>query len=795
MAKQTSRQLVLDRRQALSQGGKNASIKGSTPNRVRSSGDARATRTDSAFVKTNKSLTNSNNSSSQSSSSSFQSSTSGNSNSSRSYKSSVAHSSRQLVIARREALSRRGKSADHTKDITRVDVERKKFQNAPSYESKKDEHCCPECEQKAIEETSNTISKPEISLTLNKRTTNHRSTIKRKAITNSSRAFVLARREALSKHGKSAGKQPTTAASVARQGNPDLTTKEIAQRVRELKSKTGATGSKRTSVTRPCGPNKNGAKQNANAPDAHWKVGISETSTGQIVTGTQANRSIKTTGNEASTCRSITGTQYLGSEVIDSFCNGSNTPISQPAKVAVTSTSHGNLVTGNEVGRSEKVTGDEPGTCKNLTGTEYISANQSNNYCGGVNPSPSKIGYSQTIEGQKVSGTMTGRSGLVTGNEAGSNKGLTGDQYLGADPLPSGRPAAKVGSLETIRGNGVTGTDVSRRDNVTGNEAGSCKNVTGDEYVGSRQFDSFCGTKPAPDPAKVGLSVTNKTQTVSGTMTGRSPLVTGDEPGTCKAVTGTPYAGLDQANQWCDNSASSEIEARTPRQLGTPAARLTGLQPGIGGKMTGAHKGACEPLTGTPYVGGDQLIDNCGVSNIPEGYAHQENVEKAAAWTSFSVKSPARQAHIQNEINSGVTGTSYEDSSKITGPFDMAANKVTGTEQFRFDRKPSNSQNNKVDEIVNEESKQRPTSQITGEGQSAGLNITGDDWARGEHVTGTEGASAKRRNPSRPGGMNAMKASELKRNQEVLEPDFLITGSSGNTREGQLVTFSGGARG
>ena len=795
MAKQTSRQLVLDRRQALSQGGKNASIKGSTPNRVRSSGDARATRTDSAFVKTNKSLTNSNNSSSQSSSSSFQSSTSGNSNSSRSYKSSVAHSSRQLVIARREALSRRGKSADHTKDITRVDVERKKFQNAPSYESKKDEHCCPECEQKAIEETSNTISKPEISLTINKRTTNHRSTTKRKAITNSSRAFVLARREALSKHGKSAGKQPTTAASVARQGNPDLTTKEIAQRVRELKSKTGATGSKRTSVTRPCGPNKNGAKQNANAPDAHWKVGISETSTGQIVTGTQANRSIKTTGNEASTCRSITGTQYLGSEVIDSFCNGSNTPISQPAKVAVTSTSHGNLVTGNEVGRSEKVTGDEPGTCKNLTGTEYISANQSNNYCGGVNPSPSKIGYSQTIEGQKVSGTMTGRSGLVTGNEAGSNKGLTGDQYLGADPLPSGRPAAKVGSLETIRGNGVTGTDVSRRDNVTGNEAGSCKNVTGDEYVGSRQFDSFCGAKPAPDPAKVGLSVTNKTQTVSGTMTGRSPLVTGDEPGTCKAVTGTPYAGLDQANQWCDNSASSEIEARTPRQLGTPAARLTGLQPGIGGKMTGAHKGACEPLTGTPYVGGDQLIDNCGVSNIPEGYAHQENVEKAAAWTSFSVKSPARQAHIQNEINSGVTGTSYEDSSRITGPFDMAANKVTGTEQFRFDRKPSNSQNNKVDEIVNEEAKQRPTSQITGEGQSAGLNITGDDWARGEHVTGTEGASAKRRNPSRPGGMNAMKASELKRNQEVLEPDFLITGSSGNTREGQLVTFSGGARG
>ena len=52
MAKQTSRELVLERRKALSQGGKNASINRSTPNRVRSSMDARSTRTDQSFVKT-----------------------------------------------------------------------------------------------------------------------------------------------------------------------------------------------------------------------------------------------------------------------------------------------------------------------------------------------------------------------------------------------------------------------------------------------------------------------------------------------------------------------------------------------------------------------------------------------------------------------------------------------------------------------------------------------------------------------------------------------------------------------
>ena len=72
---------------------------------------------------------------------------------------------------------------------------------------------------------------------------------------------------------------------------------------------------------------------------------------------------------------SITGTEYLGAEIFRTFCQNEPDPL-QPAKVRVSATSHGNRVTGNEVGRSEKVTGDEPGTCKNVTGTEYISANQ-----------------------------------------------------------------------------------------------------------------------------------------------------------------------------------------------------------------------------------------------------------------------------------------------------------------------------------------------------------------------------------------------------------------------------------
>ena len=793
MAKQSSREVALERRKALSNSGKKtSSMGGSSSNRIRTASDARVTRTDQSFLKQRNNQKEPLAKARERSQPVVAPSLQKGANQLRQLK-PVPNPSRELVLARRDALSRRGKPAAKSKDRTRVDSDHR------SSKASNPKNSVAETAQSSVNHnvhlSANSAKTIKTSETLSRavgRNGSTRTTTKRRSIQNPSRALVLARREAQSKHGKTAAKQPTSPASVARQGDPDLSSREISQRVRELKSKSGAIGKNCAGATRPCGPNKNGAKQSA-AADAHWKVGVSSTPSGQKVTGTQANRSIKTTGNEASTCRSITGTEYLGSEVFETFCQSS--PVSsQPAKVRVTATSHGNRVTGNEVGRSEKVTGDEPGTCKALTGTEYISANQTNAYCGEVQPSPRKVGQSLTEEGRTVSGVMVGRSSKVTGDEAGANRPLTGDQYLGSDPLPAGRPAEKVGALTTIRGTGVTGTNVSRSQQVTGNEHGSCKIVTGDEYVDADQFQGFCGDLPNPEAAKVGFSVTNKSQVVSGTRTGRSSLVTGDEPGTCKAVTGTPYVGLDQAGQWCNKNSVETIRQRTPRQLGTPGASLTGQQPGIGGKMTGAERGACEQLTGTPYVGGDQLVNACG-ADAPSGSDLQEVQTESAPWTHFSIQSPARAAHLNSRQRGGVTGTSYEKGARITGPFDMAYEKVTGTEQFRFDRRPRQIQAAPVSEPLVDQAP-REISRVTGEGISAGLNITGDDWDRGERVTGTEGASARRRNPSRPGVMGAVRRPvDIKRNDEMAIPVSRVTGSSGNTGEGSLITVSGGARG
>ena len=795
MARLSSRELALERRKALTTAGKKASVAVSAgANRVRSADDARKTRTNSDPIAAapsqaatpvatqrpkHKSLTAS-------------------SSSHRSRVKPVSHPSRELVVARREALSRRGKSADTTKDRNRAEVARKTATTtsttAPSI-SKKD---CG-CGGSAAAETPTRLSRQAVSVDLSTKGSSRRSKApKRRAIDNPSRALVLARREAMSKHGKTAGKQPTSAAAVARQANPDLTSRELAQQVRELRAKSGARSKQSAGVTRPTGPNRNGSKQAASA-DAHWKVGESETTGGQTVTGTQANRSVKTTGNEASTCRSITGTEYLGAEVFQTFCQSAPTPTT-PAKVRVSATTHGNRVTGNEVGRSEKVTGDEPGTCKSVTGTEYISANQSAAYCGGTTPSPRKVGHSQSQQGRPISGVMVGQSSNVTGNEAGANRSLTGDQYLGSEPLPEGRPATKVGLSETLSGTGVTGTLVGRSSAVTGDEFGSCHRVTGNQYLSSEQFSTFCGSKQEAEAPKVGFSVTNRNLVVSGTQTGRSERVTGDEPGTCKAVTGTPYAGLEQAGNYCGNSAVQAIRERTPVRPGTPSSPMTGLQPGIGGVMTGGERGACEAVTGTPYIGADQLSSACGAA-APLGTETHGQSPEGSSWTRFSVVSPARAAQQQREISKGVTGTAYEDSSRITGPFDLAGGKITGTEQFRFDNREfqerhSQSKGQRQFQPTTPEVEvavQEPASRVTGEGSST--KVTGDDWDRGEHVTGTEGVSARRRNPSRSGGREAMPPFERKRNEQSEWPESRVTGSSGSTSKGSLITVSGGARG
>ncbi len=602
------------------------------------------------------------------------------------------------------------------------------------------------------------------------------------------RAASLARREATSKRGKSGvGKNGVSAAQTARAGNPNLNSRDLSKALREQRSKNGAAGQKKS---RPSGRRRpNASADSGAAQDAPWKVGASKTVQGQTVTGTMVGRSTSVTGDEPSTCRAVTGTEYLGADIFRDFCQ--TDPVATTAKkVVVTTTSHGNAVSGNRFGRGEKVTGNEPGTCKAVTGNEYISAEQQQGYCGEfASKSARKVSMAETMKGKVVSGSNVGRSANVTGDEPGMSRALTGTQYT--KPSDIGNAPAKVGVSTTLRGGSITGTTVGRRENMTGDEPGSCRNITGDDYVGQEQYSGFCDATPKPQDRKVGVSATNKGMGVTGTLTDRASKVTGNEPGSCKAVTGTPYAGAEQAANFCQAEDAAMATMRTKQSRSTPGMSMTGQQPGIGGVMTGADKGACDPVSGTPYVGADQFAAACPATPADTASADfPQPINGQAPWQQFSVTSPSGGA-ASAKGSTGITGSQYEQG-QITGPFGMAAGKLTGTEEARFgggaqaaDRRP----------VVAEDYEGRIKSRITGEGQDAGLKITGDDWDRGSNVTGTEGASAVKRNPTVRTGPAIAMAVTQKRNEELPMPNSKVTGGSGNTEKGSLITYSGGARG
>lgn len=719
------------------------------------------------------------------------------------------------------------------------------------------------------------------------------------------RALARARRAALAQDGKAGLRRVAQAIKIAAT-LPDqdwqaaiakgATGRQIAMQRRLVQSLAGRMGAGQAS-TRPTGRVR--ARLEVPAPP---KVEEGHTLSGHTVTGTMVERSPKVTGNEPGSCRIITGTEYIGAEQYETICKSRPEP--GPAKVGVSTTLRGHKVTGTEVGRSAKVTGDEPGACRNITGTEYLSAERYEEFCATrLQPlMPPKIGVTQTDKGKVVTGTLVGRSPKVTGDEAGADRSITGTRYT--QPAPDTGPD-KVIVTHTAGGKPVTGTAVGHTVKITGDEPGACRGITGTQYLATEQFVEICHTAPPPvprkvsvmssrkdlpvtgtdvgrsakvtgdepgacrnitgtqyfnardfgplctvgGPRKVGAAQTLAGQTVTGTEVGRSPKVTGDEPGGCTPVTGTdytvadpevcavstpiapvakvqvdqtwrgqpitgshvgrsskvtgdeyggcapisgtPYIGRSQYANFC---ATPEVEAQLahlPSKATIPAAVVTGDRPGAGGgKLTGDERGACKPVTGTPYLGADNLPAQCATTPVSGRFVPRartwEEPPRPPAPMDFSIKSPAREAWERRYAE--VTGTAYT-SERITGPVNKAAGLVTGTPEFRHI--------GALSQQAAEQERIAAAWRVTGEGRHDGPRITGDAWHPQSRVTGTEGASVLARNPSLRGqprgeGVNAREWREIERPPV---PESRITGSSGNTSKGAVVTYSGGARG
>jgi hypothetical protein len=660
------------------------------------------------------------------------------------------------------------------------------------------------------------------------------------------RALARARRTALSQDGKSGLKRVAQATKIAASmPNQDweaaitkgATGRQVAMQRRLVQSLTGST--KPAAEARPSGRMR--ARMETPAPA---KVEEGHTLSGRPVTGTMVERSKKVTGNEPGSCRAVTGTEYIGAEQFDTLCStrpapapskisvsqtsrertitgtsvsrsgkvtgnepGSTRPITgtdyaspsngvtAPDKVAVTTTSHGKTVTGTAVGHGTKMTGDEPGACRNVTGTEYLS-NEQFKACNTAAPqTPRKVSVMSSRNEQTVSGTEVGRSAKVTGDEPGSCRAITGSQYYNTDgTLCSTSGPRKVATMQTLSGRTVTGSEVGRSPKVTGDEMGGCKSVTGTEYIGADQQAAVCDVStPVAPVAKVAVDTTWRGQPVTGSYVGRSTRVTGDEFGGCSPISGTPYIGRGQYSNFCEAPAQQAQEARIKTSAMIPATAVTGDRPGAGGSvMTGDERGACEMISGTPYVGPDNAVTQCTTSGRFVSRASTwVEAPRAPAPIDFSITTPARAA--QERAYGGVTGTGY-NSERITGPVNKAGGLITGTPEFRHRDAVATApmQQEAQQEVI------AAARRLTGEGSQAGRQITGDAWNAMSRVTGTEGASSQARNLSargNPRGMGTNAAVFRETVEQVETAPSRITGSAGNTGSGPRVTLSGGARG
>lgn len=269
-------------------------------------------------------------------------------------------------------------------------------------------------------------------------------------------------------------------------------------------------------------------------------------------------------------------------------------------------------------------------------------------------------------------------------------------------PQPSEAPA-KVETGTTLSGGAVTGTQVERTARVTGNEPGSCRAITGTEYIGAEQFDAFCGSRPSPAPAKVGMSATSRGQWVSGTEVGRTPQVTGGESGTCKPVTGTEYLGSETFADFC--AGKGVTSGREKVSVGATALKglsVTGSDEARSNAVTGTEAGAKRGITGSQY-------NDAGVSRL-------------------TINGPAKVALTHTVAGRPVSGTEVGRSNKVTGDEAGACRTVSGTEYL------SNEQFKSVCQTRPE-----PGPEKVGEATSeAGQRITGNLVERTGKVTGNE---------------------------------------------------------
>jgi len=414
-------------------------------------------------------------------------------------------------------------------------------------------------------------------------------------------------------------------------------------------------------------------------------------------------------------------------------------------------------VSGTPLAQHPEMTGADRGLCREVTGTEYFSSEVFQTLC----PRPeaaasttvnadrvtgrvattqllrpsSRYADDVTADGLTVTGGETARS-RVTGTEGDRSPRMTGSQYRN---VQLGTAVRQRGRDQLMDSGRLTGHFLDGHRVLTGATEDRGSDVTGDNYADNRRTSR---AQRSSAPRAGGSRRAIASPRISG-ITEESSHTTGTPDAVLDHMSGTPYSGSEAS----------------PRGMSGHA--VTGTQPAIGAGVTGDGRGGDGAISGTPYLGEDHLAQTFGY----------ESVERPQR--QFSVMTERHASTPYQQVTSGITGSFGKGDGKVTGANDAAFGSYSG---------PSEHTDTPI--------------QVTGEGATSGKKITGDDWDRNPSVTGTEGPSSHKRNTTRRGGqtMHETRVSRPERSTRDV-PTSKVTGSSGNTSDGALITYSGGARG
>lgn len=506
---------------------------------------------------------------------------------------------------RRESLAARGKVADKSRDRQRNQEMLRTAKK--TVEAKKGNcgcggPCCQEAEAKAAAAAAPAA-------TLSMPASSGIKTAKKKTSINANgtgRMLSRARRIAMSGRGKAgleAHGKSNSSASLARQANPEISSRDLARVVRDSRSKGGACGSSSAAPAR--------GRRPRNAAEA------------KRISGTKVTHTEKMTGDEAGLCHTgITGTEYMSADVFNKFCMGEAPKA--PKKVELTSTLSGGRVTsGGKVGGSAVMTGAEKGSCSNVTGTEYLGKEDFAACSTKPSSAPAKVSYSQTTRGQIISGSKPARSRQVTGNEAGTCKAVTGTPYAGMEQFGEYCEPSSTRMIEARNqrraannvGRDITGLQPGI-EGVTGVERGECQAISGTPYIGGSEQVAVCGALPAqvgdadfPQPIDgapwSAFSVEAPMQaTAPVAAPARSSSVTGAYSDHNGRISGTfamgegKVTGTEQFRFGAGKKAR-EVSLPTSDAAVEKASRITGEGITTGLKITGDDWNRGERVTGT----------------------------------------------------------------------------------------------------------------------------------------------------------------------------------------------------